>query len=307
MMRRTACLAASLALLLAGTGCGTVDTAPAWPIPPDVKIARVNGYPLAYADAGSGDPVVFLHGAWIDYRLYRPASAALAARHRVILPSLRHYYPEVWDGKSEPISFRQQAADIAGLIRSLDLGKVHLVAHSMAGAVGVEVARTSPDLLRSLVLADPSGPLSVLDQETARLRLGNLSGLSKMLRAQLESTGDRAQAAAAGWNAGAGPGAFERFPPQIQRMFADNVGTLAATPDLDPPGLECGEGRRFPMPVLIVHGERSPKFYLDMDAGLRRCRAGLAPSIVVPNAGHNMHVDNPAFFNKTLLEFFAGN
>jgi pimeloyl-ACP methyl ester carboxylesterase len=90
-------------------------------------------------------------------------------------------------------------------------------------------------------------------------------------------------------------------------MLADNIGTMAAQPDLDPPGLECGDGRSFAMPVLLIHGERSPPFYLDIEAGLRQCRSGIGPTVVVPNAGHNMHVDNPAFFNATLLEFFAKN
>jgi pimeloyl-ACP methyl ester carboxylesterase len=178
----------------------------------------------------------------------------------------------------------------------------------MAGNVGVELARTSPELLRTLVLVDPAGPVSVLpDPEAARRRLDGMSRLAQGIRAQLDSTGDRAKAAAFGANAAFGPGVFERWPEPIRKMFADNIGTLAATPDMDPPSLDCGDGRRFGMPVLIMHGERSPKYYLDLSAGLRNCRQGIEPTVVVPNAGHNMQIDNPAFFNTALLAFFAKN
>jgi pimeloyl-ACP methyl ester carboxylesterase len=296
------------ALLLALGGAQVATGAPAaWPIPEGVRTVEVNGYPLAYAEAGTGAPVVFIHGAWVDFRLFKPQSAALSERHRLILVSLRHHYPEIWDGKGETTSPTRHAADVAGMIRALGLGKVHLVGHSMGGAVAVEVARTSPELLRSLVLADPGGPATLLGEDVARQRLEAVTRLSGGVRAQLDGPGGRPGAAAFGWNAATGPGAWDRLPPPIQQMLADNIGTMAAVPDPALPRLECVEGRGFGFPVLLLTGERSPKFYADLIAALRQCRAGIPEPVLVPNGGHNMHIDHPAFFNATLLEFFAKN
>jgi pimeloyl-ACP methyl ester carboxylesterase len=196
---------------------------------------------------------------------------------------------------------------MAGLIRALGLGKVHLVGQSMGGAVAVEVARTAPGLLRSLVLADPGGPTSLLGAEAAAQRREMGMRLIAGVRAQLDGEGGRAGAAAFSWNAVNGPGDWDRLSLPIQQMFIDNIGTMAAMPEGDPPGLECGDGLSFGFPVLLVHGERSPKYYIDLGERLRKCRAGIAAPVVVPGAGHNMHTDNPTLFNATLIDFFSRN
>lgn len=262
---------------------------------------------MAYHESGSGVPVVFIHGAWVDYRLFKPYSQALSERFRLVLVSLRHHYPERWDGKSEPVSFRRHGSDLAGLIRALGLGKVHLIGQSMGGLVAVEVARAAPELLRSLVLVDPAGPAVLLGDEMVARVNDMATRRSQAIRDQLEGEAGRIGAAAFGWNAGAGAGSFEKFSSAIQQIFADNIGTMAATPNTSPPGLECGQARSFGFPVLLTHGERSPKFYLDLGAALRKCRSGIAAPVVVPAAGHNMHADNPAFFNQAVIEFFANN
>src|SRR4051794_19863586 len=97
---------------------------PGWSIPSDVKSAQINGYRIAYKDEGQGAAIVFVHGANADYRSFAPQIAALASSYRVIAPSLRHYYPERWNGEGSDFSIEQHAADVAALIGMLDLGKV---------------------------------------------------------------------------------------------------------------------------------------------------------------------------------------
>ncbi|MCS3763102.1 hypothetical protein [Bradyrhizobium centrosematis] len=40
---------------------------PNWPVPPELKWEAINGYPMAYGDAGEGTPIV--NGARVDKRL----------------------------------------------------------------------------------------------------------------------------------------------------------------------------------------------------------------------------------------------
>ena len=122
-----------------------------------VKTLRVNGYDLSYIERGSGIPIVLVHGSLNDYRIWAAQMAPFSVRYRVIALSLRHYYPERWNGHGDDFSIEQQARDVVAFIRQLGAGKVHLIAHSRGGNVDLQVAKWNPELLRSVVLADASG------------------------------------------------------------------------------------------------------------------------------------------------------
>src|SRR4051794_34322033 len=92
------------------------EAKPSWSIPSDVKSELINGYRITYKDEGLGTAIVFVHGANADYRSFGPQIAALARSYRVIAPSLRHYYPEQWNGEGSDFSIEQHAADVASLI-----------------------------------------------------------------------------------------------------------------------------------------------------------------------------------------------
>jgi esterase len=278
----------------------TAAAASRWPIPPGVKTIAVDGYPVAYAEAGTGETIVLLHGALVDHRLWWRQIESLSRTHRVIAPSLRHHWPEPWDGRGEAFSVRRQAADVAGLIRGLGLGRVHLVGHSNGGIVALEVARSNPRLLRTLTLADPAGPWSLAGEEAARQRRASALQGAQRIRAALDQGIDQRTVAQNMWTSMAGPGSWERVPANIQQMLVDNVGTVAAPPDPDPPGLDCAEVSAWPFPVGVIHGANSMPYYRQISAALRRCRADIAEPISVPSAGHNMFVDNPAAFDAAL-------
>ncbi len=60
---------------------------------------EVDGYQLVYQDLGEGTPVLLVHGSLCDYRYWQWQLRSLGEHHRLIVPSLRHYYPERWDGQ----------------------------------------------------------------------------------------------------------------------------------------------------------------------------------------------------------------
>src|SRR5256885_2344630 len=130
------------------------EAKPSWPIPSHAKWELINGYPLTYRDEGQGTPIIFIHGVLSDYRTFGPQFASLASSYRLIAPSLRRSYPEQWNGEGSDHSIEQHAADVATLIRKLDLGKVHLVGWSRGGAVAIEIAKAHPGLVRTLVMED---------------------------------------------------------------------------------------------------------------------------------------------------------
>jgi pimeloyl-ACP methyl ester carboxylesterase len=148
-------LSASLrTLLIAAFALGSGWQGLASGLGPELKSLRVNGYDMAYVERGSGPPMVLVHGANSDYRFFSEVMDAFAARHRVISVSLRHYYPERWDGKGADFSMRQHVADMAEFIRKLGAGPVHLVGHSRGGTLALYLAHAHGDLVRTVAISE---------------------------------------------------------------------------------------------------------------------------------------------------------
>ncbi len=123
------------------------------------KTVVAAGIETNYHDAGSGRPVVLLHGsgpgvtAWANWRLAIPA---LAARRRVIAPDLvgfgytarppgHRYGLDTW------------TAHAVGLLDALGLDRVDLVGNSFGGALALSLAIRHPRRIRRLVLMGAAG------------------------------------------------------------------------------------------------------------------------------------------------------
>ena len=119
----------------------------------------VNGYDMAFVERGTGVPLVLVHGTLGDYRSWALQMEPFGAHYRAIAVSLRHCWPEHWDGDGDDFTVQQHAQDVAGLIAVLESGPVHLLGHSRGGHVAFRVAQNFPDLVRKLVLVEPGGAL----------------------------------------------------------------------------------------------------------------------------------------------------
>lgn len=136
-----------------------------WSIAADVNWIEVNGYPMAYQGRGAGPPLVLVHGSFCDYRIWPDQLEPFSQHHRVLNVSLRHYFPELWDGVGNDFSFAQHADDVGVFVEKLDLGPVHLLGASRGGAVAIEVAKKYPDFIRTLILADAGVRLELPETE----------------------------------------------------------------------------------------------------------------------------------------------
>ncbi len=118
--------------------------------------ALVNEVELEYERHGSGEPIVLLHGGLLAQENDPLAQATeLTSRYEVV-----NYHRRGFVGSSRnpgvAVSIGDQAADCAALIAQLGLDSVHLVGHSLGGAIALQVALDHPDVVRSLVLLEPA-------------------------------------------------------------------------------------------------------------------------------------------------------
>jgi esterase len=275
---------------------------PRWPLPQGVKSIEVNGYDMAYQEAGSGAPIILVHGAVTDYRFWSAQVPEFAGKYHVIAVSLRHFYPEIWDGRGDDFSVDQHAADLAAFVEKLNLGKVHLLGHSRGGAVALLVAVKTPELIKSLILSDASGLEMLLPDTPENQKLGAEGRELSAALARNLATGNRELASQVFVDSLIGPGAWSRRTLDQRQMTLDNLGTGLTAEER--PTVTCGQVAKFDFPILLLNGDRSPRRYPEMFAAMRRCRSVPRPTLI-PNATHGMNRDNPAAFNAAVLDFLA--
>jgi pimeloyl-ACP methyl ester carboxylesterase len=110
----------------------------------------VGGVTTWYAEHGTGDPLVLLHGGFSDASEFGGTIPALAEHFHVFTPERRGHghTPDV----PGPISYDLMAADTAAFLDNLEIGRSHLVGHSDGANVALLVALSRPDLVDRLVL-----------------------------------------------------------------------------------------------------------------------------------------------------------
>ena len=80
----------------------------------------VDGYDMAYLEIRQGLPLLCVHGTLGDFRTWSAVLGPLSKRHRVISVSLRHFFPEHWDGVGDDYLMARHVADVIGFIERLD-------------------------------------------------------------------------------------------------------------------------------------------------------------------------------------------
>ena len=116
---------------------------------------NVNGDRVHYLKAGSGPPVVMVHGGASDSRDWVNAMNALSHRHALYAPDMIGYGQS--DRNKDGYYFSDFSDFILDFIETLGLDKPFLVGHSFGARICLEVALRHPEKVRKLVLLDAMG------------------------------------------------------------------------------------------------------------------------------------------------------
>ena len=119
---------------------------------PVSRTAEIAGVKLHYLTAGSGTPLILLHGYAETSRMWRPIIPLLAERFTVIAPDL----PGIGDSDipASGLDMKSAAIRIHDLAKSLGVEKAEVVGHDIGLMVAYAYAAQFPSEVTKLVLMD---------------------------------------------------------------------------------------------------------------------------------------------------------
>ncbi|HZZ45408.1 MAG TPA: alpha/beta hydrolase [Pseudonocardia sp.] len=132
----------------------------------------VDGFRLTYDRAGSGPPVVLLHGWPGDRTDYRHVVQLLTDHATVVVPDLRGFgeSDRRADAPADAYAAAAQAESLAALIEELGLDRPVVVGYDVGSRAAQTLARQRPDLLAALIVGPPLPGVGrrVLEENTVR-------------------------------------------------------------------------------------------------------------------------------------------
>jgi pimeloyl-ACP methyl ester carboxylesterase len=253
---------------------------------------------LAVHTAGSGLPVLLLHGFPLDHAMWA-GQEPLAEHLRLVVPDQRGFGASAGPG---PASMEQLADDAAALLAALHCGPAVVCGLSMGGYVAQHLAVRHPDRTAALVLVDTKLEADTPEARAARVdlaakvgRLGQRIVADAMVPRLLASS---AEARAAAGRADLEAALHEAILRQPVATIQAALAALGARPDMT---AALGQVR---VPTLLVVGaEDAITPPACMEAAVEVMPH--ARLLVVPRAGHMTPLEAPGVFNRAVFEFLA--
>ena len=272
-------------------------------LPDSVKMGYVpveNGT-IYYQEAGSGEPVIFIHGHSFDHTEWDPQFPVFAKHFRTIIYDCRGYGRSSMPEEGE--SF-MHVNDLISLMDSLKIEKAHLVGLSMGGFIVTDMLALHQDRILTATAASGDvfpvpGPDQPWTKEGIAKRKSDIAALKKQgimhqkwswMGSLMSKGGSHLQA--------------------IRRPVWDMIYKWSQWQPLHvEPRLVLGnsvveklKNQEITIPVMVLTGEIDA----DHPDKLLEC-VPTARQVLIPDAGHVSNLENPEAFNRLVLEFVSGN
>ncbi len=252
-------------------------------------ICETNGIAIHYTRTG-GDkpPLVLLHGLAANGACWTALAHAIEGEYDVIMPDARGH------GKSSVpdygYRYEDHAKDVLDLITALRLPSPILIGHSMGGMTAALVASRKPNLLRGLIVADPT----FLSPERQReiFESDSVDQHRQLLNQSLDELVAEAR----------------RRHPDRSSLTLDLIArarlqtSISAFDVLTPPNPDYKQlVNAIDVPVLLVIGDAgvvSPAMAAELQLVNPRIHVER-----IPSAGHGVHYDQPERFATVVKSF----
>jgi pimeloyl-ACP methyl ester carboxylesterase len=259
----------------------------------DYQYLHVGRVRVRYVDAGSGDPVLLIHGLGGSIESWTDNIGELAKSMRVIAIDLPGF--GMSDKPKVDYTIRFYREFIVRFLKQLRLGQASMVGSSLGGHVAAEVAINRPDLVKKLVLISPAGALPrsfkgspALWRYVRVLNARSVQQVKQALFAVDNKPVDDSYAQLV----------YQKLSmPGAKEAFLSALAGSAKAPRLN------RRLNKIKAPTLLLWGKEDtmiPVRLVEPFVKMKNCRI-----VMLEHCGHRPHVDRPELFNRIVSDFLA--
>lgn len=260
--------------------------------------ADVNNTRLYYEVAGTGHPLVLIHGGLVNRRLWDDQLAVFAQHYKVIRFDIRSF------GDSAPITAETPPysleEDLYSLLKFLGIEKTYVLGLSMGGAMAIDFTLMYPEMVDALIPAamglsgfEGEEPWTEVDEALKRGDVAQAVELNlRMWTDGPLRTADQVD-----------PDVREKVRVMTTRNFEHPEEENATQPrTLEPPAIS--RLSEIHVPTLIIIGDQDVLDILKIADILEKGIPG-ARIEVIHGTAHHLNMEKPQEFNRIVLDFLG--
>ncbi len=259
-----------------------------------MTFTRINDIRMAYTEAGSGDPVMLIHGYPFNRTLWTEQVEALSSSYRVIAPDLRGFGET--DSSQGPATMNRLAQDVAQLMDQLEIPRAVIGGLSMGGYVALAFYKQFASRVRALILADTRAQADTEEAKQTRAQQAEkalsegMAGIADAMLPKLLT-----------------PETVSKHPEIVKRvrdmmLKTKPEGSAAALLGMAEREDHTSSLPQISSPTLILVGAEDA---ITPVADSKKMHEAISGSrlVVLENAGHVSNLERTQQFNKALLDF----
>ena len=286
------------------------------------RVVRANGLSVPILEQGEGPLLVCLHGfPDTAHTFHHQLRSFAAAGYHVVAPAMRGYAPGTIPERGSYQS-AALAEDVLALIDALGHERATVYGHDWGTAAAYGAALRDPGKITRLVASavpyGPGFPTALVTSPLQQRRSWYVFYFQTRLAELAVPLSDFAfiEALWRDWSPGAK--VDEAVLGHTKAALAE-PGVLAAAlayyrtaldPTLRDPSLDAHENRfgvdPIRVPTLYVHGERDGCIGVETTEGMEGLFPGGFRRVILPGVGHFTHREDPAGFDRAVLDFLRG-
>lgn len=260
-----------------------------------IGYASVNGGKLYYEIAGEGEAVLFIHGLFLDSRLWEHQFEELSKQYKVIRFDARGFGNTEID--EEPFA---NYDDIKELINYLQVDQVHVVGLSLGGQLALEFAVMYPEHVQSLTLCSYK---LVGEEESEQFKLEKSHLWKTIMAGDIEASVALNESM---WLIG--HSTANQIREQEKALYREMVLHNLSKPMIDRKPIFvdnlANKLNKVEARTLILYGKHD---YIDYEKAAQKLHNNIEHSSIIrfDQSAHMLNLSEPTLFNHTLLNFIS--